>query len=188
MKKFYCERCSKVFRNGELFCDICGQELKQKKISPKKKFTIIGIFSFLLVVIISTYIVSTKDHIRMPKRLDEEARFVLDNEEQYIVNSFVESIIDSYNAGSKSNNYFKWSVCSGDLFDEYEKMVERFGYRAESRDELSTAISLISVSKFASEIEYSCITGTIDDREATPEEIRDYIKENINRILNNLYY
>lgn len=191
MKKSYCKTCKKTFGNGEKYCDICGNELQPKKVFTRKNIVILGIIIFLFISsIIAFCIVNSivnKDKIKFPGELNSEKQSMLSDKEERIVNNFVKDIIDSYNAGDESNNYYKYLVYESNC-DEFIQMVDNYEYYAEDREELFLAVSLYNIAIYAIEIESAAGTGTIGGVDATPEEIKIYIKEKINTILNDFYY
>ena len=107
--------------------------------------------------------------------------------EERIVNSFVKDIVDSYNAGDESNNYYKYLVYEKHK-DEFDEMLENYEYYAETTEEKKFKISLLAIPIVAICVEGVSITGLIEDEYASPEEIKLYIKDCINGLLNDLYY
>ena len=191
MKKSYCGACKKTFVNGEEFCNICGNELKTKKLFTKKNIIILFIILFLVTASIITFCVihsiANKDKIKFPGKLNPETKSMLTDKEERIVNSFVKDIVDSYNAGDESNNYYKYLVYEKHK-DEFDEMLENYEYYAETTEEKKFKISLLAIPIVAICVEGVSITGLIEDEYASPEEIKLYIKDCINGLLNDLYY
>lgn len=162
-----------------------------KNVFSKKKIIMLSAILFVVIALIIAFFVinfsANKDKIEFPNELNSEVSGMLNDSEERIVNNFVEDMIDSYNSGDESNNYYEYLVYDSHKH-EFDKMLENYSYKAKSTDEIRLTVRLRMVLITAIKIEQAATTGTIEGASATPDQIKIYIKDNINTLLNDLYY